>query len=428
MSSANVTIVLGTQFGDEGKGKLVDILTESADVCARSAGGNNAGHTIVANGITYDFHLLPSGLVNPKTVNLIGTGVVVHVPSLFSELEALHAKGLNTDGRLFVSSRAHIVLDLHQFVDKLSEVALGKAKVGTTGKGIGPSYSTKAARTGLRIDQLKPETWANFEQHFGQLVANYRQQYGSLLDSYDEEGELKKLKALAPRVKPLVVDAVAWINEQTKQKKEILVEGANALMLDLDYGTYPYVTSSSASIGGAFTGLAISPFSIKKIVGVAKAYLSRVGNGPMPTEQLNEIGDYLQSKGREVGVTTGRKRRCGWLDLVMLKHSTLVNHYTSLNFTKLDVLDDLKEIKAAVAYRLPNGEVSEIFPTNTEDLDVIEPIYRTFPGWQKNTSVCTKYDELPVEAKEYIKFIEEFLGVKIESVGCGPSRENIIFR
>ncbi|KAJ9292723.1 hypothetical protein DTO271G3_8537 [Paecilomyces variotii] len=428
MSSADITIVLGAQFGDEGKGKLVDILTESADVCARSAGGNNAGHTIVVNGVTYDFHLLPSGLVNPKTINLIGSGVVVHVPALFDELEALEKKGLNCDGRLFVSSRAHLVLNLHQFVDKLNETALGKGKVGTTHKGIGPTYSSKASRKGLRVDGLRLDRWTEFETRFRQLVAGFRQQYGSSLDPYDEEGELAQLKELAPRLQPMVVDAVSWMYAQTQQNKRILIEGANAVMLDIDYGTYPYVTSSNACLGGAFTGLAISPFSVKRIVGVAKAYLTRVGNGPFPTEQLNEIGEYLQVKGREFGVTTGRKRRCGWLDLVMLKHSVMVNHYTSLNFTKLDVLDELETIKVATAYKLPNGEVTESFPANTEDLDNIEPIYKELPGWRKVTSDFTTYDQLPAEAKSYIQYIEEYLGVKIESVGCGPARENIIYR
>ncbi|KAF3166556.1 phosphoribosylaminoimidazole carboxylase ade2, variant 2 [Orbilia oligospora] len=287
MAEQGVTVVLGAQWGDEGKGKLVDILCDKADVVARCQGGNNAGHTIVANGVAYDFHILPSGLVNPKCENLIGSGVVIHIPSFFSELAAAQNKGLDTTGRIFISSRAHIVLDLHQTVDGLEEVALGKSNVGTTRKGIGPTYSSKASRSGLRIEELDLDKWDQFEKRFRALVAGLKQRFGALLDSYDEEKELAYFKDIAPVVKPYVVNAIPWMNERQLANKRILVEGANALMLDLDYGTYPYVTSSNTGIGGVFTGLAISPFKIREITGVVKAYTTRVGGGPFPTEQLN---------------------------------------------------------------------------------------------------------------------------------------------
>ncbi|KAK6353299.1 phosphoribosylaminoimidazole carboxylase ade2 [Orbilia brochopaga] len=429
MAEAGITVVLGTQWGDEGKGKLVDILCGQADVVARCQGGNNAGHTIIVNNIAYDFHLLPSGLVNPKCENLIGSGVVIHIPSFFAELAAAHDKGLDSTNRIFISSRAHIVLDLHQIVDGLQEVALGKANVGTTRKGIGPTYSSKAARSGLRIEELDLRKWEAFEKRFRGLVAGFKVRYGELLEGYDEEAELSALKEFAPRIQPYVVDAVPWMDERQRANKRILVEGANALMLDLDYGTYPYVTSSNTGIGGVFTGLAISPFKIREIVGVVKAYTTRVGGGPFPTEQLNDIGEHLQTVGREVGVTTGRRRRCGWLDLVVLKHSMMVNHYTSLNLTKLDVLDDLPEIKVAVAYkRTDDGTRIDAFPADLSVLKEIEPVYETLPGWKSSIAGLTKWEELPAEAKGYVEFVERFVGARVGSVGVGPARENMLFR
>ncbi|PWW76534.1 Adenylosuccinate synthetase [Tuber magnatum] len=415
------TVVLGSQFGDEGKGKLVDILCSNVDVCARSAGGNNAGHTIVANGVTYDFHILPSGLVNPKCLNIIGSGVVVHVPSFFHELENIQKKGLDTTNRIFVSDRAHLVFDLHQLVDGLEEVELGAKGIGTTRKGIGPTYSTKAARSGIRVYELFH--WEAFEKKLRLLAAGYKRRFGHILE-YDVEEELARYKVYYETLRPYVVDAVVFIKHAFDTNKRILVEGANALMLDIDYGTYPFVTSSNTGIGGVITGLAISPFKIKNIIGVVKAYTTRVGAGPFPTEQLNEIGDHLQSVGREFGVTTGRRRRCGWLDLVIIKYSTSVNHYTSLNLTKLDILDGLKEIKVAVGYRV-DGEELESFPADLTILERVEPIYRIFPGWPTPTAKATSWDQLPVEAREYVQFIEEFVGVKVEHIGVGPGREHM---
>ncbi|KAA8893680.1 Adenylosuccinate synthetase [Sphaerosporella brunnea] len=417
------TVVLGSQWGDEGKGKLVDILCEDIEVCARSAGGNNAGHTIIANGVSYDFHILPSGLVNPKCTNLIGTGTVVHVPSFFAELKAIQDKGLDSTDRIFISDRAHLVFDLHQLVDGLEEVELGAQNIGTTRKGIGPTYSTKASRSGVRVYELFD--WPIFEKKLRLLAQGYKLRFGDLL-SYNVEEELSKYKVYYETLRPYVVDAVLFMDMAFKAKKKILVEGANALMLDIDYGTYPYVTSSNTGIGGAITGLGISPFKIQNIIGVVKAYTTRVGSGPFPTEQLN-IGDHLQSVGREWGVTTGRRRRCGWLDLVILKYSTMVNHYTSLNVTKLDILDGLKELKVAVGYKV-DGEELPSFPADLNILAAVEPIYKTFPGWSTPTTGLTDWSQLPQEAKVYINFIETFIGVQVDYIGVGPGREHMLKR
>ena len=279
------TIVLGAQWGDEGKGKLVDVLCSTTQLCARCQGGNNAGHTIVANGVTYDFHILPSGLVNPQCVNLIGSGVVVHVPSFFSELASLQAKGLSTDGRIFISDRAHVVFDLHQLVDGLEEVELGKSNIGTTRKGIGPCYSTKASRSGVRMAELFDAPL--MERKLRTLADGYRKRFGALLDGYDVEEEITRFKEYRAKLQDYVVDAVPLVTSAQAQDTKILVEGANAIMLDLDYGTYPYVTSSNAGLGGVFTGLALNPFKVKDVIGVVKAYTTRVGGGPFPSEQLN---------------------------------------------------------------------------------------------------------------------------------------------
>jgi len=423
-----VTVVLGTQWGDEGKGKLVDILSQQIDLCARCAGGNNAGHTIVVpigpnnEKTMLDFHLLPCGLVNPECVALIGSGVVVHVPSFFAELEKLEAKGLNVQGRLLLSDRAHLVFDFHQIVDGLKEVELGGKSIGTTKKGIGPAYSSKASRSGLRVHHLFDN---DFADKFRKIVEGRFKRYGHF--EYDTEKEIERYKGLAERLKPYVVDAVSYMSHSLKQNKRILVEGANALMLDIDYGTYPFVTSSSTSIGGVCTGLAIPPKKIDQIIGVIKAYTTRVGGGPFPTEQLNEIGTTLQDVGHEYGTTTGRKRRCGWLDLVVLKYSHSINGYDLLNLTKLDVLDGMEEIKVAVNYKIGEEEL-EGFPADLERLSRVSVEYVTLPGWKSDISKVTMYEELPEKCREYVEFIENFLGVKIGWIGVGPGRESMITR
>ncbi|CDO94095.1 unnamed protein product [Kluyveromyces dobzhanskii CBS 2104] len=429
-----VNVVLGSQWGDEGKGKLVDLLVGEYDIVARAAGGNNAGHTIVVNGVKYDFHMLPSGLVNPNCQNLIGNGVVIHVPSFFQELETLEAKGLkDARPRLFISSRAHLVFDFHQRTDKLRELELSGASkdgknIGTTGKGIGPTYSTKASRSGLRVHHLvndDPKAWEVFETRYRRLVETRQQRYGDF--DYDPEEELERYKSYREQLKPFVVDSVKFINDAVKENKKILVEGANALMLDIDFGTYPYVTSSNTGIGGVITGLGLPPRNIDQVFGVVKAYTTRVGEGPFPTEQLNEDGRILQDIGAEFGVTTGRKRRCGWLDLVVLKYSNIINGYTSLNITKLDVLDTFKEIKIGVSYSI-DGKKLESFPEDLLALANVEVEYVTLPGWEEDITKVSTYEELPENAKKYLKFIEDFIEVPIEWVGTGPARDSMLHK
>ncbi|EFQ98538.1 adenylosuccinate synthetase [Nannizzia gypsea CBS 118893] len=420
-----VTIVLGSQWGDEGKGKITDLLSQTAELCCRSAGGHNAGHTIVHDNITYDFHILPSGLISPTCVNLIGAGTVVHLPSFFKELAALDGKGLaNVRDRVFISDRAQVCFDLHSVVDGLEEAGLGTRKVGTTGKGIGPCYSDKAARRGVRVGDIMVE--GVLESKLRSLEAGYRRRFGEL--DYNVEEEIARFKEYRSLLKPHIVDQLALLKKFEDKSASILVEGANALMLDIDYGTYPFVTSSCTGLGGAIQGICLNPTSIKSIVGVVKAYCTRVGSGPFPTEQLNEFGEKLQVTGREFGVTTGRKRRCGWLDLVLLRYSARINHYTALNLTKLDILDDFDEIKVGVAYKL-DGKELESFPASSDDMEKVEVVYETLPGWKSTTMGVSKWEDLPVNAQKYVDYIERSLGgIPIKWIGTGPARAHMIDR
>ncbi|KAF2121749.1 adenylosuccinate synthetase-like protein [Lophiotrema nucula] len=422
--NANVTVVLGAQWGDEGKGKLADILANESQICCRAQGGNNAGHTIVANGITYDFHILPSGLVNPSCINVVGSGCVVHIPSFFKELEALEKHGLKTEGRIFISDRAHVVFDIHQLVDGLEEVELGGSLIGTTKKGIGPTYSTKMTRSGLRVCDIFDEEV--FETKFKRLVHGYQKRFGDLL-KYDPQAEIEKYKEYRAKLGEYVIDQIPLLQSAKEKNAKILVEGANAIMLDVDYGTYPFVTSSNTGLGGVLTGLTLGWRSLKEVIGVVKAYTTRVGSGPFPTEQLNEIGEKLQQVGHEVGVTTGRKRRCGWLDLVVIKHSHICNDYTAINLTKLDVLDDFDELKVATSYSY-SGQPLDGFPADLEQLSKVEVHYETLPGWKQSTTGATSFYDLPANARKYIEFIEQFTGVKVKWIGVGPAREHMITR
>lgn len=422
-----VTIILGAQWGDEGKGKLTDILAPEAQLCARAAGGHNAGHSIVANGVSYSFHLLPSGLANPNCLNLIGSSVVAHIPSFFKELDELERKGLSSvHDRIFISDRVHIDLDLHIAVDGLEEVALGERKVGTTGKGIGPAYSTKAARSGIRLAEVFNAEL--FESKLRRLASGYQKQYGDLL-KYDVEEELARFQQYRPKLAKYAVDAVSFIKQAQEKNMKILCEGANALMLDLDWGSYPYVTSSSTGIGGVVNGLSLNIKKINEVIGVVKSYTTRVGSGSFKTEDIGEVGNKLQERGREWGTSTGRRRRCGWLDLVVVKYSTDINHYTALNLTKLDVLDTFPAIKIAIAYKDPvTGEEIPSYPADLDLLDRAEVIYHEMPGWNTPTTNAKTFYDLPKEARDYVIYIEEFIGVKVKWIGTGPDREAMIKR
>ncbi|BES98859.1 unnamed protein product [Nesidiocoris tenuis] len=423
LSEHGVTVVLGAQWGDEGKGKMVDLLAAGADLVCRCQGGNNAGHTVVVEQQEYDFHLLPSGIINPKCKSIIGNGVVVHLPGLIEELKHNEVKGLvGWKDRLLISSRAHLVFDFHQQVDGLQELEKGSQSLGTTKKGIGPAYSSKASRSGIRIADLIGD-YAAFSARFIDLANQFKRIFPVL--EVNVEQELERYKNYSDWIRPMVVETVSYLHSALREKKKILVEGANAAMLDIDFGTYPYVTSSNCSIGGVCTGLGLPPSAIGEVIGVVKAYTTRVGDGPFPTELKNEIGDTLQTRGGEIGVTTKRKRRCGWLDIPLLEYTCLVNGYTSLCITKLDILDLFAEIKVAVAYKL-NGKRIDYFPASASELEQVEVEYLTLPGWSEKTENCRTFDELPPNAKAFVLKVEELVNVKVKWIGVGKGRESII--
>ncbi|CEF87228.1 unnamed protein product [Fusarium graminearum] len=411
-----IKVILGAQWGDEGKGKLTDILAPEAQLCARAAGGHNAGHSIVANGVSYSFHLLPSGLINPNCLNFIGSGVVFHVPSFFSEMAALIEKGLpSVEDRLLVSDRVHIILQQHIAVDGLEEKELG---------GIGPTYSKASAREGVRlVDVFNKEL---FDSKLRRLEAGYRKRFGDLF-VYDVEEEIARFDEYRPKLAKYAVDAVSFMKAAQEGNKNIIVEGANALMLDIKYGSYPFVTSSNTTIGGIIGGLTLNPKNITETIGVVKAYTTRVGQGAFKTEDTGEIGTKLQEIGREWGTSTGRRRRCGWLDLVVVKYSASINYYSALNLTKLDVLDTFETIKIAIAYKV-DGEELDHYPADLDLLERAEVVYHEMPGWQKPTTGAKTFYDLPKQAREYIEYIEKFIGVKVKWIGTGPDREAMIAR
>ncbi|KAM0173152.1 hypothetical protein ACHAPF_006907 [Botrytis cinerea] len=421
------TVVLGAQW-TYNCGQWSDIV--SIREKRLSEFKNIFGHS--ANKISNsDFHILPSGLLNPDCQNLVGSGCVVHIPGLLKELAAIDGKIPVPAGkkppreRLLISDRCHVVLDLHQKLDGLEEAELGGGKIGTTGKGIGPCYSTKMARSGVRVADIFRESY--FEEKVRSMAAGAKKRFGDLLQ-YDVEEELARFKTYRAELADMVVDQLPLLVDAQKSDAPMLIEGANAIMLDIDAGTYPFVTSSNTGLGGIFTGLSgLNPRKVKNIYGVVKAYTTRVGGGPFPTEDLGEVGTTLQEVGREFGVTTGRRRRCGWLDLVVVKYSTAINSYTAINLTKLDILDSFKEIKVAVAYRDPaTGETLDSFPADLERLETLEPQYVTLPGWNQPTTGCRSYYDLPSACRKYCEFIEKEVGVPIKFIGVGPSRDDMI--
>ncbi|KAI3416054.1 Adenylosuccinate synthetase [Globodera pallida] len=429
-----VTVLLGAQWGDEGKGKVLDFLIghHKVDVVARCQGGNNAGHTVVANGRVYDFHLLPSGLASEQVLNIIGNGVVVNLDAFFEEL-ARNGFDSSTrwEKRLFISDSAHLVLPVHIKADGLQENALGQSlKLGTTKRGIGPTYSSKCFRNGIRLGELLYDP-SRFEKNYLSMVTHYGKLFPEI--QLEVEADLRKLKAHAEHLIKLdiVRNTTVLLHQMRLKGKSILVEGANGTLLDIDFGTYPYVTSSNSTVGGCCTGLGIPPTAIRRVIGVVKAYQTRVGSGPFPTELLgadgqpNEEGTQLQELGAEVGVTTGRKRRCGWLDLVLLRYSTMINGFTSLAVTKVDILDKFSKIKVAIGYEL-NGKTLEYPPTTDRDWGQLRVHYKTFEGWQSSTTDARNWDQLPEKCRAYLEFIQEQMGVPVGYIGVGKGREQLI--
>ena len=421
----NVTVVLGTQWGDEGKGKLVDILAKQYDVVARAQGGANAGHTIYDDeGNKYALHLVPSGILNATAKSVIGNGVVVHLPGLIEEIEELEGRGVDVKSRMLLSERAHLLLDLHKEMDGLREAELAGGKIGTTKRGIGPAYAAKAIRNGLRVCDLKDP--ALFKDKLERLVADGAARFPEL-KSYDVEAELTKYAKMSKTILPLVTDSISFIHDSIDDGKRLLVEGANATMLDIDFGTYPFVTSSNPSMGGVVAGLGIPPNKIEAAIGVAKAYSTRVGAGPYPTEVFGDLAEDLRSAGGEYGTTTGRPRRIGWMDMVALRYVARINGLTHINLTKLDVLQSLEEIPIAVAYKLPSGErVTQAVPPELSVLEELESEYETLPGWQSDITDVRSWEDLPPAAQAYCERVEQLVGVHCKWIGVGPGRDAMI--
>ena len=421
----STTVVLGAQWGDEGKGKVTDFFASTADYVVRFQGGNNAGHTIVVGENKIALSLTPSGVLYPNCTPVIGSGCVVDIGFLKQELEMLNEKNINTD-KLVISANAHVVMPYHKLLDELIEESLGENKIGTTKKGIGPCYADKIQRKGIRIQDLLDET--NFEIKVRKNIEDVNL---TLTKIYDHpplvvDDILDEFSTYKDIVTNHVADASLLIANAIKNKKTILFEGAQGTLLDIDHGTYPFVTSSNTSSGNAAIGSGVGPKNIDRIVGVTKAYISRVGSGPFLTEQKNEIGDFLIEKGAEFGVVTGRRRRCGWLDLISLKYSVRVNSLTELFITKLDVLSGLEELKLCVGYK-DNDEVITDYPFNQNVLNSAEPVYETFDGWTDDISGVKSFEDLPNNAQSYIKAIEAFIEVPITFISVGPERtENII--
>ncbi len=418
------TLVIGSQWGDEGKGKIIDVLTETADIVVRSQGGSNAGHTVIALGKKYVLHLVPSGILWPGKVNIIGNGVVINPTSLVEEMRYLQEKGVTiTPENLLISDRAHVVLPIHKEIDAAQEEALGDQKIGTTKQGIGPTYADKARRIGIRmVDFIDP---AHLREVLEARIKTANDELARLgWPAADPAVTLNAVMAAADVLRPHITNTIPVVNNAIKAGKDVLFEGAQGAMLDIDFGTYPFVTSSNTSAGGCCTGSGVAPTRINKIIGVCKAYTTRVGAGPFVTED-DEIADYLHGLGREFGATTGRPRRCGWTDGVVLRFSAMFNGFDEMAMTNLDGLDERETIKICTAYRM-GDQILEYPPALLEDWEKCEPIYETLPGWQQDISKCTTWDELPENCKAYVKRFGEIVGCPVGSVGVGPDREQTI--
>ena len=416
-------IVLGAQWGDEGKGKMTDYLAEEANVVVRYQGGNNAGHTVEVGEKQYKLHLIPSGILHDEKLNVIGNGVVVDPKAFFTEIDYLKEEGVKvTPEKLIVSDRAHVIMPYHKVLDKLKETARGKNDIGTTGKGIGPCYTDKFERCGIRVCDLidkevfKEKLKDNIEmknKYIVNVLGGEPLSFEEIYEEYSNYGE---------ELKPFVKDTSVRVYNEIKEDKTVLFEGAQGMLLDIDYGTYPYVTSSNTTAGGVANGVGIGPNMITNAVGIAKAYTTRVGKGPFPTELEDETGEWIREKGHEYGVTTGRSRRCGWLDIVILKTSVRVSGLTSLAVTKIDTLAGLEKVKMCVGYKF-NDEIIDYFPASLEDLAKCEPIYEEFDGWDESVANARSYEELHPNARKYLERIEELTDTRISIVSVGPRRD-----
>ena len=416
-----VKAVIGTQWGDEGKGKVVDFLCEDADYVVRFQGGSNAGHTIKVGDEKYKFHLLPSGVVRGKTC-VIGNGVVVDPEVFLKEIDSLRKRG--REPRVMVSDRANVIMPYHKILDGAEESYLGKKRIGTTKRGIGPCYSDKMARKGIRVgDLLDEELLRDKLESILPIKEKLAEIYGVRFD-FDMDELVEKYTEYGRKMEPYITDTIAELSRAVREGKNILLEGAQGVMLDIDFGTYPYTTSSNTISGGACTGSGIPPKCIDEVIGVVKAYTTRVGMGPLPTELKDEIGKHLQERGGEFGTTTGRARRCGWLDLVVLKYSVTVSGVDKIALTKLDVLDGLREVKVCVGYEY-DGRMMDTVPSNIKILENVKPVYEKLNGW-KSVSGAKAFEDLPKEAKKYIKFIEDFLDIDVFLISTGAEREKTI--
>lgn len=421
----STVVIVGTQWGDEGKGKIVDFLTEKADVVARYQGGNNAGHTVVIKNEKYILHLIPSGVLHKNKKCMIGNGVVIDPAALIEEMDGLKKRGININKNLLISKNAHVIMPYHVSIDKGNETKKGGKKIGTTGRGIGPSYTDKIARYGIRMmDLMSPEVFKE------KLSANLSTANFLLENLYktaplSEKEIYRQYMKYAERLAPYIADTDLIINKEIAAGKKVLFEGAQGTLLDIDHGTYPFVTSSNTIAGGACTGLGVGPTKIKKVLGVVKAYTTRVGEGPFPTELKNALGEAIRQKGGEFGATTGRPRRCGWLDILILKHAIRINGLTGLAITKLDILDGFDRLKICVGYKYKGKRYAE-FPKEIEVLNNCEPVYETVDGWKESTLGIKDFNRLPANAKKYIRTIEKMLGIKIHIISTGQKRDEII--
>ena len=426
LKTGRTAVIVGAQWGDEGKGKIVDVLSERFKVVARYSGGHNAGHTVTIHGKKFILQLIPCGVLREGCRGVIGNGVVLDPFAFIKEVDALRATGVRVDGNLFVSNRAHVILPYHRMIELASENAPGRVKIGTTSRGIGPTYEDKMARSGLRVQDLLDK--ALLRKHIENACREKNTIAHALFNSepLDSDKMYADYAEIANRMAPFVTDTALLLNRAIANGEPVMFEGAQGTMLDIDHGTYPFVTSSSATSGGAVTGTGVPPTSISTVIGVTKAYCTRVGGGPFPTELKEEVGKALRKKGNEFGAVTGRPRRTGWLDLPLLRYSNMINGTGWLVVTKLDVLDDQPEVPVCVSYKVDGKETQEI-PAQASGYEKIEPVYTKLPGWETNTFGIDNYDRLPEKAKRYLEFVEKESGAKVGIVSTGPDREQTMF-